>query len=621
MTTYICKCGKTFTKNTEAGTTGFRMPDYGPGHECYGCPFVQKERWREGGRDVDAYACRGSKVLDYQTDAYFIDSKGAALHVRTLDLKFIQAFFKDYLSLNGHIYEHLKFGMDSPENGRRQYSFGFAANKQGDVDRKTLVSCYFRSEGERPGALPSGCDRLVRQDVTPEKEKEIVLNQIKEAKALAQGKSTPAEVGTVYYNHNRTVAYFAGRREDNGQYTVFMDDPADRPDTLTPVATIPDFDTFEQAQNALDGLAKKRGFTAEGSDPGEVPEAEQPDDDPGDLGPDGMEELAEYQELTRPDAVSADDAPESGNDGADSEGGADETPDSEDDTGDSVNEERPPCDWKNASGGDEDEQEEDNTPPENNIPAGEPVSLRDNAFSDLIDICDSKINQALRTMFDLRQTSFSFTAKITFERRGGAFGIKHETGFNFDPIKVKDKGELYEEIPIQLDGNGNPIIPYDHQHQMNFDELQPGREIPPAGGTATVDGKTGIVEHYETDGHEDLPAVDEQGECAGEDAPQGGDPEEKLYPCENFDCPFYGLPDVGDGGCCYEQDVRDTRDPSIKSDVADAVRFYRCTRPEVIQAFAEANPDEAVGSEGDQDARKEQGGDDSEEFEREDDAS
>lgn len=35
-TTYICKCGRTFTKNTEASTTGYRMSDYGSAHECWG---------------------------------------------------------------------------------------------------------------------------------------------------------------------------------------------------------------------------------------------------------------------------------------------------------------------------------------------------------------------------------------------------------------------------------------------------------------------------------------------------------------------------------------------------------------------------------------------------------
>ena len=584
MTTYICKCGRTFQKSTEAGTTGFRMPDYGPGHECYGCPFIQKECWRENGKDVDAFACRGSKVLDYQTDAYCCGSLGAALHVRTLDLEFIQMFFKEYLALPGHLDECLYHGMDSAENGRWQYSFGFAANKHGEADRKTLIDRYFRSEGEQPGKLPSGCDRLVRKDVTADQEKEIVLNQIKEAKAVAQGMEAPVETGVKYYHNG--LAYFAGKREDNGKYTVFLDD-ADNPgpDTLTEVATVPDFDTFEEAQNALDGLALKRGFSTECSTNVETPEMEQQTagSEPDENG-DSVPPEEDHPEMEQP-AVKTDNNPaESDN----------ENPPSDNDTGDSVNDdaEQPPqsCDWKNASGDDECEPEEENS--ESKIPAGERVSLRDNAFSSLLDACDSKINAALRVAVETKQ-SFTFQAKVTFDYRGGVFSIKHETGYQFDPIKVKDKCELAEEIQIVLDEDGNPVIPYDREHQLNFDEIQPGqREYPPSGGTAKVDGKTGIVEDYQEDGREpeDPPTSDDTTNPAvGDDSDPGEKPDE-LYPCDNFDCPFYAPPDSGDSGCSFYGKV-------YPSNVSEAVEVYGCTRPEVLQAYSEDYQVENEGKE------------------------
>ncbi len=498
MTTYICKCGRTFQKNTGAGTTGFRMPDYGPAHECYGCPFVQKECWRENGKNVDAYACRGSKVLDYQTDAYCCDSKGAALHVRTLDLGFIRAFIKAYLTLPGHTYEHPIHGMDSPENGRWPYSFGFASNKKGEADRNTLIDRYFRSEGERPGALPAGADCLVRKDVTPEQEKEIVLNQIKEAKALAQGKAKPAGMA---YRHG-DWRYFVDRREDNGKFTAFMASTADSVTAgmRTEVSAIPDFDAFEEAQNALDGYALKRKFTAEHSGPDEKPETERPENDPDDIGPDGMEELAEYQELTRPDAGSADDAPKSDGNEADSEDGADEAPDFEANSDDSANDapEAPSqvCDWQNASGDDEKESEAG----ESAEVTGDPLSLRGPEFDAVIATADTVLNRLVAMLHAKKQRDGEMTVKVTFEDANGAGSyifsgaVSGKINYTVKPQKI-----VGNAVELQFDAQGNPIVPADREHQLSFDELQPGREIPPAGGTATVDGKTGIVECFESD--------------------------------------------------------------------------------------------------------------------------
>lgn len=40
MQTYICKCGKTFEKPTNADTTGYVLQNFSPQHECYGCPYI-----------------------------------------------------------------------------------------------------------------------------------------------------------------------------------------------------------------------------------------------------------------------------------------------------------------------------------------------------------------------------------------------------------------------------------------------------------------------------------------------------------------------------------------------------------------------------------------------------
>ena len=43
MSTYICKCGRRVKKSTNADNTGNRLEGYGPGHECYGCPYEWNE--------------------------------------------------------------------------------------------------------------------------------------------------------------------------------------------------------------------------------------------------------------------------------------------------------------------------------------------------------------------------------------------------------------------------------------------------------------------------------------------------------------------------------------------------------------------------------------------------
>lgn len=605
MTTYVCKCGNAFQKSTHAATTAHKMPDYGPKHECYGCPFVQPEKWKDpiSGEISDIFACRGSKVLDYQTDAYCCDSKGAALHVRTLDLEFIQAFFNDYLALPGHDYEHLYHGMDSPENGRWPYSFGFTANKQGEADRKALIDRYFRSEGKQPGALPSGCDKLVRKDVTPEQEKEIVLNQIKGAKAMAQGKaeeaSAEAKKGMTYIHGD--WRYFADKRDDNGKFTVFMISTADSviAGQKIEASTIPDFDTFEEAQNALDGYALKRKFIAEYPDGSEdALDPERAEDDPEDLGPDGMEELAEYQELTRSDPGSANDAPESDGNEVDSGNDADGTPNPEDNSGDSANdqpeERQGPCDWQNASGDDEKEPEDE----ESDEVSGDPLSLRGPEFDYIIDPANAALNRFVAMLHAKEQHDGEINIKVTFEDNGGSYifggALSGKINLTMKPQKVTG-----DAVELQFDAQGNPIVPADREHQISFDEIQPGqREYPPQGGTATVDGKTGIVEHYEgkEDEPADPPASDDAANSVTADDPQGGEPDsaqdaasgetDEPYPCKNIDCPFYGASDSGDPGCCYK-----TGEEPDPFDADSAVEQENCTRPEILQAYADGHPD------------------------------
>lgn len=567
MTTYFCKCGRTFQKNTEAATTGLRMPDYGPNHECYGCPFVCRVLTWDPVKEAQAvqnHECRGSKSIRYDTTIGVNITDKTVATVCTLDFDFLRQVHEFATVQEGFEPDRYFFDNRSASygaDGRFRYTLYPTQNQKGVAAKAALMERFFNSYGHR-------------KDVAPEQEKEIVLNQIKEAKALAQGKTAPTEVGTVYYHHN--LVYFADQRENSKQFTAFMDD-ADRPspDTRTEVATIPDFDTFEEAQNALNGLARKRGFSTERSAPEKAPETEQPDD----LGPDGMEELAEYRELTGgPDT---NDPPESGNEKADLTDNANEMPGSENSTGDSENDspetQQGPCDWRNASGDDEDGSEDG---PDDETPevAGDPLSLRGPEFDAIFTAADGVLNRLVAMLHEKKQRDGEMTIKVTFEDADGMgafiFGgaVSGKINYTVKPQKI-----VGDALELQFDAQGNPVVPSDREHQLNFDELQPGREIPPS-GTATVDGKTGIIEDYQEDG----PAQDHK----------KVENEEQPYLCKNIDCPYYAsISDKQE--CTFDPDDSNcTEDPDFKQDITDAVQFQRCTRPEVMEAYAAAHPNE-----------------------------
>lgn len=518
MTTYICKCGRTFQKSTHAATTAHKMPDYGPEHECYGCPFVQSEKWKDpiSGEISGIFACRGSQKIGYQTIAHTCESKGATFHVNTLDLKFINEVFQFYLTLDGHAYDHLYHGMDD-EEGTWPYSFHFESNKKGEAAKRTLIDKFFQTGGNA-WEFTNRSGYFTRKDVTPEQEKEIVLNQIKGAKAMA---------------HERT-------------------------------------------------------------------DMERPEDDPGDIGPDGMEELAEDQEPVRSDSGSANDPPKSDGNEADSANDADETPDFEANSDDSADDETeaPPqvCDWQNASGDDEKEPEDE----ESDEVSGDPLSLRGPEFDYIINPANTALNRFVAMLHAKKQHDGEINIKVTFEDNGGSYifggAVSGKINLTMKPQKVTG-----DAVELQFDAQGNPIVPADREHQLSFDEIQPGqRKYPPQGGTATVDGKTGIVEHYEGEEDEpaDPPTSDNVTDSAAADELEGGGPDpapdtasdetDEPYPCKNVDCPFYGASDSGDPGCCYK--AGEEPDPF---DADSAVEQENCTRPEILQAYADGHPDES----------------------------
>ena len=181
MSTYICKCGRRVKKSTNADNTGNRREGYGPGHECYGCPYVLSwgnYEWNEEAKSLEqkakGYECRMSKTLAY--DSRFIGSTKdkCTCSVVSLDFDFLEQISswvkKTFTSgeLTGYFSRGEIRATDYCHNGRYQYTLCCAQNKKGIAAKAALFEHFFNSGGSR-------------KDMTPQQEMEKVLADIKKA--------------------------------------------------------------------------------------------------------------------------------------------------------------------------------------------------------------------------------------------------------------------------------------------------------------------------------------------------------------------------------------------------------------------------------------------------------
>lgn len=181
MSTYICKCGRRVQKSSNADNTRNRLKGYGPGHECYGCPYVLSwgtYEWNEEAKNLEqktkGYECRMSKTLSYASQ--FIGSTKAkcTCFVVSLDFDFLEQISswvkKTFTSgeLTGYFSRGEIRATDYCHNGRYQYTLCCAQNKKGIAAKAALFEHFFNSGGSR-------------KDMTPQQEMEKVLADIKKA--------------------------------------------------------------------------------------------------------------------------------------------------------------------------------------------------------------------------------------------------------------------------------------------------------------------------------------------------------------------------------------------------------------------------------------------------------
>ena len=179
MTTYICKCGQRVQKSSNADNTGNRLEGYGPGHECYGCPYAMPwggNKWDEAAKrfvqDIKGYECRTSRTLSY--DSHFIGStkNKCTCAVVSLDFDFLEqisAWVKDTFPLGeltgGFSQDEIR-PTDYSHNGRYCCTFVCASNKKGIAAKAALFARFFDPDGSR-------------KDMTPQQEMEKILADIR----------------------------------------------------------------------------------------------------------------------------------------------------------------------------------------------------------------------------------------------------------------------------------------------------------------------------------------------------------------------------------------------------------------------------------------------------------
>ena len=190
MSTYICKCGRRVKKSTDAATTGNRLADYGPGHECFGCPYAMpygNYQWDESARTVSretqGYECRMSKTLTYASEFAGSIKDKCTCRVHSLDFDFlsqVSAWIKDTYpdrEIFGSFSKDIR-ASDYGSDGRYCLTITCTQNLKGVAAKRELLGQFFTPNGSR-------------KDMTPQQEMEKILADIKKAKEIFSCTTAP----------------------------------------------------------------------------------------------------------------------------------------------------------------------------------------------------------------------------------------------------------------------------------------------------------------------------------------------------------------------------------------------------------------------------------------------
>lgn len=171
---YICKCGKNFSKPSNAATTGFRDTD-----TCRGCPHLLPygenyfdDVQRAFVLDIKGYECRASQFLRYQTELSGALDDKTTIRIESLDFDFLERvsnWVKEHYpdgELSGSFSRENIRSAEYTSDGRYRYSLSCSQNKKGIAAKRALWAEFFD-------------EAYHRTDMSAEEEKEKVLKDIR----------------------------------------------------------------------------------------------------------------------------------------------------------------------------------------------------------------------------------------------------------------------------------------------------------------------------------------------------------------------------------------------------------------------------------------------------------
>lgn len=253
MNTYYCKCGRTVQKSTAAENTGNRDVK-----GCDGCPYLMPwgtDKYIEGHgfvKDVQGYECRMSRDLDYATRFGGSVQDKCTCYIASLDFEFLERV-SNWIAEN---YPNSEiFGCfcranirptDYVSNGRYRMSICCAQNKKGIAAKAALLERFFYPDGSR-------------KDLTPEKERALIMSRIAAGKEFAHKKEDKLEsrqyknqYGTVFAVRKKAgVPRLMCRVEEDGKWVI----------SGVLAARTGEAKTEEELQAVLDRTAEELGWT------------------------------------------------------------------------------------------------------------------------------------------------------------------------------------------------------------------------------------------------------------------------------------------------------------------------------------------------------------------------
>lgn len=170
---YICKCGKNFSKSSNAATTGFRDTD-----TCRSCPHLLPygENYFDDVQralvlDIKGYECRASQFLRYQTELSGALDDKTTIRIESLDFDFLERgsnWVKEHYpdgELSGSFSRENIRSAEYTSDGRYRYSLSCSQNKKGIAAKRALWAEFFD-------------ETYHRTDMSAEEEKDKILKDI-----------------------------------------------------------------------------------------------------------------------------------------------------------------------------------------------------------------------------------------------------------------------------------------------------------------------------------------------------------------------------------------------------------------------------------------------------------